>query len=237
MRAMIIWSLIIPVSGLCSFTYISRVSAKTLNVRGLRFLSFWSKNDEKFRYFEWKMGLYVPFNDIGVIYFPLADATQFLWKNSADQFLGTTPEVPALTPQKAKRWQKHGELLVIGLFYIFYDGLRSILWGAEVRLRPAVIILWRRVEVTVMVMVVVVVLRGGVVVVMVVVVTLDVSVGKEERGRGRWWLLGGCDALCQSPVALDGAIPTRRTQLRSGGEETERELRRGVEEGWRGQGK
>lgn len=128
-------------------------------------------------------------------------------------------------------------MLVIGLFYIFYDGLRSILWGAEVRLRPAVIILWRRVEVTVMVMVVVVVLRGGVVVVMVVVVTLDVSVGKEERGRGRWWLLGRCDALCQSPIALDGAIPTRRTQLRSGGEETERELRRGVEEGWRGQGK
>lgn len=62
-----------------------------------------------------------------------------------------------------------------------------------------------------MMVVVVVVLRGGVVVVMVVIVTLDVSVGEEEgrRGRRRW--LGGRDARGQSPVALDGAVPTGRT--------------------------
>lgn len=121
--------------------------------------------------------------------------------------------------------------MLLVLFYTFYDGLHSILWGAEVRLRPTVIILWGGVEVTVMVVVVVVVLRGGVVVVMVVVVTLDVSVGKEEWGCGGWGLLGGCNARRQSPVALDGAVPTRRTQLGSGGEETERGWRRGVEEG------
>lgn len=70
-------------------------------------------------------------------------------------------------------------------------------------------------------MMVVVVLRGRVVVVVVVMVALDVSVGKEKRGCGRWRLLGGRHACCQSPVALDGAIPTRRTQLGSGGEEAE----------------
>ncbi len=79
--------------------------------------------------------------------------------------------------------------------------------------------------------VVVVVLRGGVVVVMVVMVTLDVPVGKEEWGRGRRRLLGGRDARCQSPVALDGAIPTRRTQLGSGGEETEEEVLKKRKEG------
>ena len=60
------------------------------------------------------MGLYVPFNDIGVIYFPLADATQFLWKNSADQFLGTTPEVPALTHHRKRKGD--GELFAISPF-------------------------------------------------------------------------------------------------------------------------
>lgn len=76
-----------------------------------------------------------------------------------------------------------------------------------------------------MMVVVVVVLRGGVVVVMVVMVTLDVSVGEEEGGRGRWRQLGGRDARRQSPVALDGAVPSGRTQLGSGGEETERQKR------------
>lgn len=113
------------------------------------------------------------------------------------------------------------KMLVISLFQSFTKGPRLILWGAEIRLRPTVIILWRGIEVTVMMMVVVVVLRGGVVVVMVVMVTLDVRVGKEEGGRGRCRLLGGCDARCQTSVALDGAIPTGCTHLGSGGEETE----------------
>lgn len=69
---------------------------------------------------------------------------------------------------------------------------------------------------------VVVILRGGVVVVMVVVVTLDVPVGEEQGGCGGWRLLGGRDARRQRPVALDGAIPTRRARLGSGGEEAER---------------
>lgn len=96
----------------------------------------------------------------------------------------------------------------------------SILRGAEIRLRSTVIILRCGVVVTVvMVMVVVVVLRGGVVVVMVMVVTLDVSVGEEEGGRGRWRLLGRRHACRQSPGPLDGAIPGRCTQLGGGGQE------------------
>lgn len=71
-----------------------------------------------------------------------------------------------------------------------------------------------------MMVVVVVVLRGGVVVVVVMMVTLDVPVGKEEGGSGRRRVLCGRNARCQGPVALDGAIPTRRTQLGGGGEET-----------------
>ena len=63
------------------------------------------------------------------------------------------------------------------------SSVRLILWGAEIGLRPAVIILWRGIVVTVMMVVVVVVLWGGVVVV-VVVGTLDVTVGKEHRGGG-----------------------------------------------------
>lgn len=78
----------------------------------------------------------------------------------------------------------------------------------------------------------VVVLRGGVVVVVmvVVVVTLDVSVGKQEGGRGRRLLLGGCSACRQRAFALDGAVPTRRTRLGGGGDETERRRRRRGEE-------
>lgn len=73
---------------------------------------------------------------------------------------------------------------MLGLFQ--YSWGLSVLRGAEIRLRAAVIILRRRVEVSVMVMVVVaVVLRGGVVVVVVVVVTLDVCIGKKEGGCGR----------------------------------------------------
>lgn len=91
-----------------------------------------------------------------------------------------------------------------------------ILWGAEMWLRAAVIILRGRVEVTVMMMmVVVVVLWRGVVVVMV---TLDVPVGKEQRGGGRWRLRGRCDTRRQRPVALDGAVPTGCTQLGGGGQ-------------------
>lgn len=71
-----------------------------------------------------------------------------------------------------------------------------------------------------MMMVVVVVLRGGVVVMVVVIVTLDVSVGKEEGGCGRWWLRGGGNACSQSPVALDRAVPTGCTRLGGCGEET-----------------
>lgn len=76
------------------------------------------------------------------------------------------------------------KMLVISLSQSTTKGPRLILRGAEIRLRPTVIILRRGIEVTVMMMVVVVVLRRGVVVVMVVVVTLDVRVGKEEGGRG-----------------------------------------------------
>lgn len=67
---------------------------------------------------------------------------------------------------------------------------------------------------------VVVVLRCGVVVVMVVMVTLYVSIGEKEGGRGRRRLLGGRNTRCQSCAGLDGAIPSGRTQLGSGGEET-----------------
>lgn len=90
-----------------------------------------------------------------------------------------------------------------------------VLWRAETRLRPAVVILRGGVEVTVMV--VVVVLRGGVVVVVVVVVAVDVGVGEEEGSRGRRRLLGGGHACRQSAVALDGAVPTGCAHLRSAG--------------------
>lgn len=63
---------------------------------------------------------------------------------------------------------------------IFYKGSRLVLWCAEMRLWPAVVILWRGVKVTVMMLVVV--LWGGVVVVMM---TVDVCIGEEEGGRGR----------------------------------------------------
>lgn len=72
-----------------------------------------------------------------------------------------------------------------------------------------------------MVMVVVVILRGGVIVVMLRVVTLDVSVGEQQGGCRRWRLLGGPDACRQCSIALDGAIPTGRTQLGSIGEKAE----------------
>lgn len=68
-------------------------------------------------------------------------------------------------------------------------------------------------------MMVVVVLRGGVVVVVVMMLALDVSVGKEEGRCGRRRLLGRRHACRQGPVALDGAVPTRRPQLGGGGEE------------------
>ena len=102
--------------------------------------------------------------------------------------------------------------------------VRLILWGAEVCLRPAVIILWRGIVVTVMMVVVVVVLWGGVVVV-VVVVTLDVPVGKEHRGGGGGGLMGGRRARRRSPGALDGPVPTGRSQLGGAGEEAERKQR------------
>lgn len=70
-------------------------------------------------------------------------------------------------------------------------------------------------------MMVVVVLRGGVVVMMVVVVIVDVPVGKKERGRGGRRLLGGRYACRQGTVALDGAVPARRTQLGGWGEEAQ----------------
>lgn len=92
---------------------------------------------------------------------------------------------------------------------------RLVLWCAEIRLRPAVVILWGGIEVTVMM--VVVVLRGGVVVVVVVVVTVDIRVRKEERSCGRRRVLGGGDACRQSSVALDGTVPTRCAHLRSAG--------------------
>lgn len=78
------------------------------------------------------------------------------------------------------------QILVISLFFFNLSPKRHplILRGAEIRLRPAVVILRRGVEGAVVV-VVGVVLRGGVVVVVVVVVALDVGVGEEERGRGR----------------------------------------------------
>lgn len=97
-----------------------------------------------------------------------------------------------------------------------------ILWGAEICLRPTVIILWCGVVVTVMMVVVVVVLRGRVVV-MVVMVTLDVSISEEDGGGGRWRLLGRSDTCCQGPIALDGAVPTGCTQLRSCGEKAARQ--------------
>lgn len=93
---------------------------------------------------------------------------------------------------------------------------RLVLRCAEIRLRPAVVILWGGIEVTVM-MVVVVVLRGGVVVVVVVVVTVDIRVRKEEGSCGRRRVLGGGDACRQSSVALDGTVPTRCAHLRSAG--------------------
>lgn len=89
------------------------------------------------------------------------------------------------------------------------------MWRAEIRLRPAVVILRGGVEVTVVV--VVVVLRGGVVVVMVVVVAVDIGVREEEGRCGRRRVLGGGDACRQSSVALDGTVPTRRAHLRSAG--------------------
>lgn len=65
----------------------------------------------------------------------------------------------------------------------FFSRIRDlVLWRAEIRLRPAVIILWGGIEVTVMM--VVVVLRGGVVVVMVVVGIVDICVREEQGGRG-----------------------------------------------------
>lgn len=67
---------------------------------------------------------------------------------------------------------------------------------------------------------VIVVLGGGVVVVMVVMVTLDVSIGKKEGRRGRWWLLGRCHPCCQRCITLDGAIPTRCSWLGCGGQKT-----------------
>ena len=70
-----------------------------------------------------------------------------------------------------------------------------------------------------MMMMVVVVLRGGVVVVVVMMLALDVSVGKEEGRCGRRRLLGRRHACRQGPVALDGAVPTRRPQLGGGGKE------------------
>lgn len=101
----------------------------------------------------------------------------------------------------------------------------SVLRGAEVGLRAAVVVLRRGVEVTVVVVVVVLVvvaLRGGVVVVVVVVVALDVSVGEEQRrgGRRRWRRLLGRDR--QRAVALDGAVPAGHPRLRGGGEEAGR---------------
>lgn len=121
--------------------------------------------------------------------------------------------------------------MLVKFLSIFPDGRCSILWGAEIRLRAAVITLRRGEVVTVMavlVVVVVVVLWGGVVVVMV---TLDVAVGEEEGGRGRRRLQGGRKARRQSSVALNGAVPTRRGQLGSGGEEAERWIEKKREEG------
>lgn len=92
---------------------------------------------------------------------------------------------------------------------------RLVLWCAEIRLRPAVVILWGGIEVTVMM--VVVALRGGVVVVMVVVVTVDIRIRKEEGRCGRRRVLRGGDACRQSSVALDGTVPTRCAHLRSAG--------------------
>lgn len=103
-------------------------------------------------------------------------------------------------------------------FFNLYDRSSLILWGAEIRLWSAVIILWCGIIVTVMV---IVVLGGGVVVVMVVMVTLDVSIGKKEGRRGRWWLLGRCHPCCQRCITLDGAIPTRCSWLGCGGQKTE----------------
>lgn len=99
----------------------------------------------------------------------------------------------------------------------FFSRIRDlVLWRAEIRLRPAVIILWGGIEVTVMM--VVVVLRGGVVVVMVVVGIVDICVREEQGGRGGWRVLGGGgDACRQGAVALDGTVPTRRAHLRSAG--------------------
>ena len=71
-------------------------------------------------------------------------------------------------------------------------------------------------------MMVVVVLRGGVVVVVVVMVVVDVPVGEQEGGCGRRRLLGRRHTCRQGPVALDGAVPARRTQLGGRGKETER---------------
>lgn len=99
-------------------------------------------------------------------------------------------------------------------------GPRLILRGAEVGLRPGVIILRRGVEVTVVMVVVVVVLRRRIVVVMVVIVALDVGVGEQERGRGGRRVLDRGHARCQSSVALDGAVPAGHAQLGGGGEET-----------------
>lgn len=99
----------------------------------------------------------------------------------------------------------------------FFSRIRDlVLWRAEIRLRPAVIILWGGIEVTVMM--VVVVLRGGVVVVMVVVGIVDICVREEQGRRGGRRVLGGSgDACRQSAVALDGTVPTRRAHLRSAG--------------------
>lgn len=102
-------------------------------------------------------------------------------------------------------------------------GPRSVLRGAEVRLRAAVVILRRGIVVTVMMMLVIVVLRGGVVIVMVVLVILDVSVGKQERGGGRRRLVRRRQPWRQAPVTLDRAIPAGCCQLGRGGEETESE--------------
>lgn len=77
-----------------------------------------------------------------------------------------------------------------------FNGSYLILWGAEIRLRSAVIILRRGIIVTMLMMLVVVVLWGWVIVVMVMMVTLDVSLGKQEWGRGRRRLLGGAHPRC-----------------------------------------
>lgn len=114
-------------------------------------------------------------------------------------------------------WQITPKICVVSLYHlsIFCKGSRLVLWCAEMRLWPAVVILRCGVKVTVMMLVVV--LWGGVVVVMM---TVDVCIGEEE-GCGWWRLVGGHNACSQRSIALDRAVPTRCSQLGRGGKKTE----------------